>query len=173
MYTIASRSIFSCMFLFLVSFNAAKQMCNSSYCLKLSYQLSYFLWYIVLTAFLFATWFPSCTFGYHIFKKNSEIFCVIHLEFLCNFFMFKARGSSMKRGSFNKKRSVKRKSTKVCVVIISEGPFVVCFTIITLSLIIATLPYDDVWTFDNHWCINQVRLLQSVTVPLRTILMSR
>ena len=26
----------------------------------------------------------------------------------------------MKRGSFNKKRSVKRKSTKVCVVIISD-----------------------------------------------------
>ena len=71
------------------------------------------------------------------------------------FFMFKARGSSMKRGSFNKKRSVKRKSTKVCVVIISDikkkivvcewyGPFVVCLTIITLSLITATLPYDDV-----------------------------
>ena len=149
MYAIASLSSFSCMFFFVVSYNGAKQMCNSSYCLKLSYQLSYFLWYIVLTAFLFATWFPSFTFGYHIFQKNSEIFCVIHLEFLCNFFMFKARGSSMKRGSFNKKRSVKRKSTKVCVVIISDikkifwfvsgkGPFVVCLTIITLSLITAT-----------------------------------
>lgn len=50
----------------------------------------------------------------------------------------------MKRGSFNKKRSVKRKSTKVCVLIISEGPFVVCLTIITLPLITATLPDDDV-----------------------------
>ena len=120
MYTIASLSIFSCMFLFVVSFNGAKQMCNSSYCLKLSYQSSYFLWYIVLTAFLFATRFPSCSFEYHIFRKNSEFFCVIHLEFMCCFFMFKARGSSMKRGSFNKKRSVKRKSTKVCVVIISD-----------------------------------------------------
>ena len=130
--------------------------------------------------FFFATRFPSCTFEYHIFRKNSEIFCVIHLEFMCYFFMFKARGSSMKRGSFNKKRSVKRKSTKVCVVIISDikkkcglwmvGPIVVCLTIITLSLITAALPYDDVWTFDIHWCINQFRLLQSVTVPLRTIL---
>ena len=108
----------------------------------------------------------------HISKKQWNLLCYPSWVYVL-FFMFKARGSSMKRGSFNKKRSVKRKSTKVCVVIISEGPFVVCFTIITLSLIIATLPYDDVWTFDNHWCINQVRLLQSVTVPLRTILMSR
>ena len=109
------------------------------------------------------------------FEKTvkSSVLSILSLQCMCYFFMFKARGSSMKRGSFNKKRSVKRKSTKVCVVIISEGPFVVCFTIITLSLIIATLPYNDVWTFDNHWCINQVRLLQSVTVPLRTILMSR
>ena len=111
------------------------------------------------------------------FEKTvkSSVLSILSLQCMCYLFMFKARGSSMKRGSFNKKRSVKRKSTKVCVVIISEGPFVVCFTIITLSLIIATLPYDDVWTFDNHWCINQVRLLQSVTVLPRTIiiLMSR
>ena len=116
------------------------------------------------------------------FEKTvkSSVLSILSLQCMCYFFMFKARGSSMKRGSFNKKRSVKRKSTKVCVVIISDikkkcglwmvGPIVVCLTIITLSLITAALPYDDVWTFDIHWCINQFRLLQSVTVPLRTIL---
>ena len=119
----------------------------------------------------------------HISKKQWNLLCYPSWVYVL-FFMFKARGSSMKRGSFNKKRSVKRKSTKVCVVIISDikkifwfvngkGPFVVCLTIITFSLITATLPYDNVWTFDNHWCINQFRLLQWVTVLLRTILMSR
>ena len=155
-------------------------MCNSSYCLKLSYQLSYFLWYIVLTVFFFATRFPSCTFEYKYFEKTVKSSVLSILSFCAIFLCLKARGSSMKRGSFNKKRSVKRKSTKVCAVIISDikkkcglwivGPIVVCLTIITLSLITAALPYDDVWTFDIHWCINQFRLLQSVTVPLRTIL---
>ena len=115
------------------------------------------------------------------FEKTVKSSVLSILSFCAIFLCLKARGSSMKRGSFNKKRSVKRKSTKVCVVIISDikkkcglwmvGPiFVVCLTIITLSLITAALPYDDVWTFDIHWCINQFRLLQSVTVPLRTIL---
>lgn len=157
-------------------------MCNSSYRLKLSYQFSYFLWYIVLTAFLFATQFPSCTLSITYFEKTvkSSVLSILNLQCMCYFFMFKARGSSMKRGSFNKKRSVKRKSTKVCVVIISDVKkilwfvngrvhFVVCLTIITLSLITATLPYDNVWPFDNHWCINQFRLLQWVTVQLHTI----
>ena len=114
------------------------------------------------------------------FEKTVKSSVLSVLSFCAIFLCLKARGSSMKRGSFNKKRSVKRKSTKVCVVIISDikkkcglwmvGPIVVCLTIITLSLITAALPYDDVWTFDIHWCINQFRLLQSVTVPLRTIL---
>lgn len=156
-------------------------MCNSSYCLKLSYQLSYFLWYIVLTAFFFCYTIPIMHFWVsHISKKTVKSSVLSILSFCAIFLCLKARGSSMKRGSFNKKRSVKRKSTKVCVVIISDikkkcglwmvGPIVVCLTIITLSLITAALPYDDVWTFDIHWCINQFRLLQSVTVPLRTIL---
>ena len=77
----------------------------------------------------------------HISKKQWNLLCYPSWVYVL-FFMFKARGSSMKRGSFNKKRSVKRKSTKVCVVIISDikkifcfvngkGPFVVCLTIIT------------------------------------------
>ena len=56
------------------------------------------------------------------FEKTvkSSVLSILSLQCMCYFFMFKARGSSMKRGSFNKKRSVKRKSTKVCVVIISD-----------------------------------------------------
>ena len=156
-------------------------MCNSSYCLKLSYQLSYFLWYIVLTAFFFLLHDSHhALLSITYFEKTVKSSVLSILSFCAIFLCLKARGSSMKRGSFNKKRSVKRKSTKVCVVIISDikkkcglwmvGPIVVCLTIITLSLITAALPYDDLWTFDIHWCINQFRLLQSVTVPLRTIL---
>jgi len=55
----------------------------------------------------------------HISKKQWILLCYPFWVYVL-FFMFKARGSSMKRGSFNKKRSVKRKSTKVCVVIISD-----------------------------------------------------
>ena len=141
-------------------------MCSSSYCLKLSYQLSYFLWYIVLTAFLFATWFPSCTFGYHIFQKNSEIFCVIHLEFLCNFFMFKARGSSMKRGSFNKKRSVKRKSTKVCVVIISDVKKIFWFVNGRVHLLFASQ------SSLCHWSQQHYRMIMSDLLITTDVLIS-
>lgn len=164
MYTNASLSSFSCMFLFVVSYNGTKQMCNSSY------QLSYFLWYIALTAFFLLHDSHHALLSITYFEKTVKSSALSILSLCAIFFMFKVRGSSMKRGSFNKKRSVKRKSTKVCVLIISEGPFVVCLTIITLPLITATLPDDDVWTFDIHWCINQFILLQSVTVPLRTIL---
>lgn len=54
------------------------------------------------------------------FKKTVKSSVLSILSLCAIFFMFKARGSSMKRGSINKKRSVKRKSTKVCVVIISD-----------------------------------------------------
>ena len=170
----ASLSIFSWMVLFfriLILIVQTKVMYNSSYCLKLSSQLSYFLWYIVLTAFLFATRFPSCTFEYHIaWKKQWNLGCYPFWVYVL-FFMLKARGSSMKRGSFNKKRSIKRKSTKVCVVIIKNiccccewlGP--ICrLPRSQLSLCHWSQQYDVVWTFDFHWCINQFRWLQSVTV---------
>lgn len=55
------------------------------------------------------------------FEKTVKSSALSILSLCAIFFMFKVRGSSMKRGSFNKKRSVKRKSTKVCVLIISEG----------------------------------------------------
>ena len=54
------------------------------------------------------------------FEKTVKSSVLSILSFCAIFLCLKARGSSMKRGSFNKKRSVKRKSTKVCVVIISD-----------------------------------------------------
>ena len=133
-------------------------MCNSSYCLKLSYQLSYFLWYIVLTVFFFATQFPSCTFEYKYFEKTVKSSVLSILSFCAIFLCLKARGSSMKRGSFNKKRSVKRKSTKVCVVIISDVKKMLWFVNGRVHFLFASQSSLCHWS-QQHYCMIMSDLL--------------
>ena len=71
------------------------------------------------------------------FEKTVKSSVLSVLSFCAIFLCLKARGSSMKRGSFNKKRSVKRKSTKVCVVIISD-----------------IKKKCGLWNYDRaHWCL--------------------
>ena len=157
-------------------------MCNSSYCLKLSYQLSYFLWYIVLTAFFFLLHDSHhALLSITYFEKTVKSSVLSILSFCAIFLCLKARGSSMKRGSFNKKRSVKRKSTKVCVVIISDVKKILWFVNGRVHFLFASQSSLCHWSQQHYrmimsdllittdQCINQFRLLQWVTVLLRTI----